>query len=569
MRFRRVEAAGRDRAPGDDPGAAGAVGGSSRSPATPPDTVGPAPGEPPAAPAPSELPAAPTPGALAFSARLHQLGQDRAGAPALWFVPVEGEVTVLSWDELDARSTQVARWLSGRGLDQAQRVALALHNTPELVLSVLAAYQLGAVPVPMRWDLPEWERRRVLACLDPALVVTEDDLEAIRATGSLSTNPLPEAVSPESWGICSSGSTGSPKVIVRAVPGFYDPAVPVAAMVDAYRPLPRPQRIAVPAPLYHTNGFTAVTNLLGGEQVVLFERFQPDPFLSQVAALGVTGFIAATPLLQRMARSPEWQTVSLPPGLWVQQGAAPIPDWLARCWIDRVGAEQMFFSYGSTEAIGIVGCRGDEWLAHPGTVGRGTGGAEVRILDDEGRPVPTGEVGMIYLRSPTGGVHRYLGDVPPVPRTDDGFATVGDLGWLDDDGYLYVADRRDDLIVSGGVNVHPAEVEAALSEHPAIADVVVVGLADPEWGRRVHAIVEPRPGSELGPEEVVAFARSRLSGPKVPKSVELVDRLPRTEAGKLNRSALAAVRAADEGRPADPDPGRIPAPHRPRSPEVP
>jgi len=484
------------------------------------------------------------PAGIPYGTRIAQLGRDRGDEPALWFVPVGGAPVALSWRQLDQQSTQVAHWLARRGLACGHRVALALHNSPELVLAVLASFKLGAVPVPMRWDLPTWERQRVLACLEPALVVDEGDLPELRSSGDLPTDPLPERVPPESWGICSSGSTGTPKVIVRSVPGLYDPSVPVAAMVDAYRPLPRPQRIAVPAPIYHTNGFTTVTNLLGGEQVVLFERFDPARFVTCVAELAVTGFIAATPMLQRMARTAEFSTTEWPTRPWVQQGAAPIPGWLARTWIERVGPEQMFFSYGSTEALGVVGCRGDEWLAHPGTVGRGTGGAEVRILDDQLRDVPPGTVGQIFLRSPIGTVHRYLGDVPAVVRTSDGFATVGDLGWLDDDGFLYVADRRTDLIVSGGVNVYPAEVEAALSEHPAIADVVVVGLADPEWGRRVHAIVEPAAGVVLSADDVVAFARARLSGPKVPKSVEVVDRLPRTEAGKVNRSALVAAREA-------------------------
>jgi ferredoxin len=141
---------------------------------------------------------------------------------------------------------------------------------------------------------------------------------------------------------------------------------------------------------------------------------------------------------------------------------------------------------------GLVICRGDEWLEHPGTLGRGFTDTEIRVLDADNRELPAGEVGAIYMRTPTGPAASYVGDdVTQTPRTDDGFVTVGDLGWVDDEGYLYMADRRTDMIVTGAVNVFPAEVEAALSEHPDIADVVVVGLRDPEWGRRVHAIVQP------------------------------------------------------------------------------
>lgn len=488
-----------------------------------------------------------------YGSRLAQLGRDRADEVALWLVGTDGKTERLTWAELDRRATQVGRWLAGRGATVGSRVALALHNSVELVLAVMGSYKVGAVPVPVRWDLPDWEHRRLLACMDPTVVLTEDDRTAVRASGTLADDPLPEVVSPEAWGICSSGSTGTPKVIVRAVPGLYDPAVPVAAMVDSYRPLARPQRIGVPAPMYHTNGFTVTTNLLGGEQVVLMERFDAGRFLGAVDDLGVTGFIAATPMLLRMARVGDFDDRPLRTVGWVQQGASDIPRWLARRWIDKVGPEQVFFSYGSTEGLGIVACRGDEWLAHPGTVGRPTAGAEVRILDEHDRPVPAGTVGTIFLRSATGTVHRYLGDAPPVHRTADGFGTVGDMGWLDEGGYLYVADRRTDLIVTGGANVYPAEVEAALSEHPDVADAVVIGLDDPEWGKRVHAVVQPAPGAGLSPDGVTAFVRERLAPYKVPKSVELVDRIPRTEAGKVNRSAMVAARQGSPvGAPSEP-----------------
>jgi len=164
--------------------------------------------------------------------------------------------------------------------------------------------------------------------------------------------------------------------------------------------------------------------------------------------------------------------------------------------------------------------------------------------------VPAGEVGEIYMRSTTTGKYGYLGSSQTLPMTADGFATAGDLGHLDEDGYLYIADRRVDMIVTGGANVFPAEVEAALSEHPGVADVVVIGLPDPEWGRRVHAVIEPvdtaAPPSE---EDIRRFARQRLAGYKVPKSVEFVDRIPRSAATKVNRAQLVAERAPDDPSP--------------------
>lgn len=229
---------------------------------------------------------------------------------------------------------------------------------------------------------------------------------------------------------------------------------------------------------------------------------------------------------------------------WVQQGAAPLPVWLGRRWCDLVGATHFFVTYGASERHGMACCRGDEWLSRPGTVGRPYGQTEIEILDDAGQAVAIGEVGGIYLRKPGGPDAAYAGDdVLPMVTTDDGFVTVGDLGWLDEDGFLYLADRRVDMIVTGGVNVFPAEVEAALSEHAGIADVVVIGLHDPEWGRRIHAIVQPVDAEQPPePADVIAFAKDRLAPYKVPKSVELIAAMPRNDIMKINRATLTEER---------------------------
>jgi bile acid-coenzyme A ligase len=200
-------------------------------------------------------------------------------------------------------------------------------------------------------------------------------------------------------------------------------------------------------------------------------------------------------------------------------------------------------AYGMTEALGLTALRADEWLEHPGSVGRGYRETEIRILDPDGNDLPAGEIGEIYLRSPMSGYYRYLGGAARLPETPDGFGTAGDLGRLDEDGFLYIADRRADMIISGGANVYPAEVESALIEHPGIADVVVIGLADEKWGRRVHAVIEPAdPAAPPTEAEVIAFAKSRLAGYKVPKTVELVDRMPRSESSKVSRSAMVDAR---------------------------
>ncbi len=317
-----------------------------------------------------------------------------------------------------------------------------------------------------------------------------------------------------------------------------------SAMLESYGPMPHPQLVLVPGPLYHTVGFSATNHLLAGDSVVLLERFDARRVVELIESRRVNGMTGATVILQRIARLDDIEARDLSSLLWVQQGAASLPHWLARRWIDLVGPHRFFMSYGMSEGLGLCVIRGDEWLAHPGSVGLPWRSTSLRIVGPDGERVPPGEVGEIYMSSPGGSDFSYLGDAPPPLLTEDGFGTVGDLGWMDEDGFLFIADRQADMIITGGANVYPAEVEAALGEHPLVGDVVVIGLRDPEWGRRVHALVVTASGdsSVLTADDVVAFAKSRLAAYKVPKSVEFVASIPRSEATKVNRGALVTAR---------------------------
>ena len=498
------------------------------------------------------MPDAPSPAGVAhgipYGSQIHRLAEAHPDQVAVVFAAEDGSERDVTWQELDRRSTQLAHVLVSHGVSPGDRLAVALKNSPEHLMACFAGWKVGAVVIPMRWDLPEWERQRVLATMSPRLVLDAGNLELFEESRSASTESLPEVVPPHSFGLCSSGSTGTPKVILMRNPGLHVPGTGISTPVESYVTLSQPQRVLVPAPLYHINGLTATRNLMAGAQIVLMERFHAARLLDLMEQHRVTGFIGATPMLQRLAAVPDVDKRDYSALDWVQQGAAALPLWLGRLWCDLVGPERFFLSYGASEGHGIVICRGDEWLAHPGTLGRGARGTEIKILDADGHELAPGEVGAIYLRTATGPAAFYVGeDIPPMPTTPDGFATVGDLGWLDEEGYLYLADRRVDMIVTGAVNVFPAEVESALSEHPGIADVVVVGLSDPEWGKRVHAIVQPSdPDTPPTADDVIAFARGRLARYKVPKTVEFVAALPRSDAMKLNRAALVAERESGD-----------------------
>lgn len=485
---------------------------------------------------------------IPYGTRLGQLAAELGGSTAVTLVAEDGSERTVGWEELERRSNQLARVFASHGLGVGEPLAICLKNSVEHLLAGFAGWKVGAVVVPIRWDLPDWERDRLMAVLRPALVVDAGTLSLFEESTDESSAPLPDVVSPRGWGVCSSGSTGTPKIIVQTAPALYDLSTAVtSSVVASYGPMDPDQRVLCPAPIYHTNGFTAFRTLLHGDVIVLMQRFNAEVALDMVERHRITGFIAATPMLQRMVQTEGIERRDLSSLSWVQQGAAPLPRWLGQGWIDLVGPEHFYMSYGSSEQIGLVVCRGDEWLAHPGTLGRGMSETEIRIVGPDGDVLEPGEIGGIFLRSPTGPQASYVGDdVTPMEETDDGFHSVGDLGWLDEDGFLFMADRRVDMIVTGAANVYPAEVEAALSEHPGIVDVVIIGLRDPEWGRRVHAIVQPVEPS-LDPESVIAYAKERLAPYKAPKSVEFVESIPRTEATKFNRAALVAERDGPDG----------------------
>jgi len=485
---------------------------------------------------------------IPFSRRVRDLAATHPDMPALVLVRPDGTEERTTWRDLDRRTEQLARALTEQGVGTGDRIAIELINSTELVLFVFAAWKVGAVPVPVRWDLPAWERDRLLEVVDGKLSIRPDDVPQLMASADAqSEEPLPDVIGMATNGICSSGSTGTPKVIITDRPTVWVESMS-APFGANWMPIERPQRMLGLAPLYHTNGFSCFTMMLGGDTIVLLQKFDAELVVDLIERHRITTFTATPTMLQRIARVPDIEKRDLSSIQFILQGAAVLPPTVAQSWFDLIGPERVVMAYGMSEQLGLTCLRGDEWLQHPGSVGRGFRDTEVRIIGSDGAVLGPGEVGEIYLRSPHTGAYSYLGEAPLLPRTDDGFASAGDLGHLDDDGYLYIADRRVDLILSGGANVYPAEVESALADHPAIADVVVIGLPDPEWGQRVHAVVAPiSPDAPPAAQDVIAYAKQRLAAYKVPKSVEIVAEIPRTAATKVSRSALVAERTARSG----------------------
>ncbi len=451
----------------------------------------------------------------------------------------------LSVGELERRSNRLARAYAERGVGEGDRVSFCLPNGVELVTACLAAWKLGAVPNPLSEGLPPRERDAILNVAEPALVlgVAPDEVPGHTSLpvgfvpdAALSDEPLPDRTAPHERALASGGSTGVPKLIVPKSDASYDPEN-ASALFKAKR------AVLVPGPLYHAVPFSATfQGILAGCKVVLMRRFDASRFLELVETHRVDRVSVVPTMMLRIWRLPEEERLARDVSSleFVMSGGAPLPAWLMRAWIEWLGPEVMHEAFGPSERIGGTFITGTEWLAHPGSVGRPTTPGGIKILDQQGVELPPGKMGEIFMM-PAGGpgsTYEYVGAKANARR--DGWESVGDMGRLDADGYLYLGDRRTDMILSGGRNVYPAEIEAALQEHPSVRSCAVVGLPDEEFGQRIHAIVEYE--GELDAEALLQHLETRLIRYKLPRSFEAVDTPLRNEAGKVRRSALRSAR---------------------------
>ncbi|MEM7409482.1 MAG: AMP-binding protein [Myxococcota bacterium] len=451
----------------------------------------------------------------------------------------------LRYDELDALSERWAHAFAARDVGAGDFVTIALPNGVPFVLACFGAWKLGAVPQPISWRLPAKEREAILAQAKPRLVVGVDASDAAGFPALpadfeppvVDAPPLPDRTSPSRQALASGGSTGRPKLIVDALAAECDPTQPFYGNQPG-------NTVLVPGPQYHAAGFvnTSVTLLLGGT-VVLLERFDPQEALAAIETHGVQWVSFVPTMLLRIWRLPEAERTAHDLGSLERlvSSGGPCPAWLMTELVHWIGPERVFNAYGGTERIGGTLISGREWLDHPGSVGKPTGGRKLRILADDGRELPPGEIGEVFMMPPggRGSTYRYIG--AEARGTDDGWETLGDLGYLDADGYLYLVDRRTDMIVTGGANVYPAEIEAALDAHPAIHSCAVIGLPDEDLGQRVHAIVEADP-AVVGDETLRTHLADHLVRYKIPRSFEYVTTPLRDEAGKVRRSALRDAR---------------------------
>ncbi len=449
--------------------------------------------------------------------------------------------------EFDLSTNRLARAYEQLGVGKDDMVTVALPNSIEFYEACIAIWKLGATPQPISARLPLFEREAIVELANPSLVVgAEPGSHGERTVlpigwepdPSISDEPLADKTARYWKAPTSGGSTGRPKIIVSENPGAFDYslALPLRQKRD------RAQLVS--GPLYHNGPFSfSMSGLYLGNHIVVMTRFDAEQTLKLIEKHKIDWMMMVPTMMLRIWKLPEetrkkYNLESLRIMLHL---AAPCPPWLKEEWINWLGGDRVHELFGGTEGTGSTWITGDEWLQHRGSVGRLVGNSKVKVLDTDGKELPPGEVGEIFLL-PEGGegsTYHYIGaESKPI---EGGWESLGDLGYLDEDNYIYLTDRKTDMILSGGANIYPAEVEAAIDAHPAVRSSAVIGLNHEDLGQAVHGIVDAPEG--VSESDLLEFLAEKLARYKIPRTLEFVDEPLRDDAGKTRRSALLKERS--------------------------
>ncbi|GAA4964695.1 bile acid-coenzyme A ligase [Nonomuraea thailandensis] len=474
---------------------------------------------------------------ITIDRRLRQLGRTHGERPAIITAAPDGACEELSWAGLSDRVLALAgRMRAAAGPDTV--VAIPAHRSLDGVSQVLAVLCAGLIALPYEPSVPPAELERQFSAVGDRLATPTPAPDLLgRASGPAADRP--PAAAEGGYVLLTGGSTGLPKPVLRPGLPFFHPDKGPSLLLQTAGWRPGQTQLVVGS-LAHAAPFNhLLEGVLSGNTLVLPELFLPGVILDLVERHRVD-WIQLTPTHMRML---EPALAGRPDALRRVSGvlhtAAPCPPGTKRAWIEAVGPQRLFEMYAATEDIGQTLCRGDEWLAHPGTVGRGFL-TRIRIHDDDGRLLPPGEVGTVHMRGLPGS-RSGRGTIRPGRPGRGGFATVGDHGHLDEDGYLYLSGRADDLAIVGGENVYTEHVAAVIMSHPGVADAAVVAAPDDVLGARLIALVVPGGQEPPGASAVLRHCRDRLAGHQLPAEVRMVEDLGRLPSGKLPREKLRRI----------------------------
>lgn len=475
--------------------------------------------------------------------QLADIARVKPDAPAIIYISPENKESVMTWRSLEQLSNRFAWYLMDKGIAPGKSVVVALPNIPTHIALAFGIWKAGGCYVPVSNKVPQKNMAEICACVSPTLVITNrrkpDGYESL-STAELKSlsEAYPDTMPPDIKAIpnmanCSGGTTGKTKVIQQNyASGESDDGLKAWFYISG---MDFEMRQLLAGPLFHGAPHTAAFNgLYCGNTLIMPAGFDAQLIVDLVKKYQVEYIQMVPTLMQRIIKLPgftkeDFQSVKA----LCHTGGICSAD-LKRQWLDIIAPERLYEMYSMTECIGMTSIRGDDWLRHPGSVGRMLDG-EIAIRDDDGNPLPAGEIGGIYMRWPNSPNVVYK-NIAPIEADAQGYKSVGDMGYLDADGFLYFADRRSDMIVTGGENVFAAEVETVLKKHKKVVDAVVVGLPDSEWGHRIHAIVES--SEPVTSKELIKHALNFLPPYKIPKSFEFMDTIPRNESGKVVRSLL-------------------------------
>ena len=459
-----------------------------------------------------------------FASRLESTARLAPGNAALVW-----DGGVLTWRELERRAGGFAQSLAKRGIRSGDRIAVSIPNRWSFVVALWGGFKRGVTVVPLNPLLTQEERDRILAHVGPKLVVDAVDVEDSEWPSA------PVADSP-SLILYTSGSTGQPKgaVLSHAALAFSSRswAEPVMA-------LDREDRVLAVLPFSHSYGLNGalLAPLWAGACVVLLERFAPEDVLTAIARHRVTVFPAVATMIRRLLDSPQLENADLSSLRLALSGAAPCPWELAEEWQRRTGV-RILRGYGMTELFRPISYLAGDTSDLPDAIGRPVPGVQVRAVDEAGKPLATGEVGELWINSPAA-MDGYL-DAPDETRAvlENGWFKTGDLARITADGFVRIVGRKRELILRGGYTVFPAEVEATLLTHPAVAEAAVVGMPHAELGEEVVAFATLRAGTSARAEQLVAHCKERLASYKYPRRIVIVDQLPKGATGKVLKARL-------------------------------
>jgi len=480
--------------------------------------------------------------------------------------------TVVTFDELEARANRLAHYFRQNGLVEGDAVAILMENNEHMHAVMWAARRSGLYYVPINTHLTAAEAAYIVDNSGASAIIGSAALrDTLIGLAAELPNGLPKVLLyagddvPEGWAQYpqavadqpdtpiddeiegdllqySSGTTGRPKGIKRELPHVPPAESPglMAALVGFW--MDSDAIYLSPAPLYHTApSVWSMQVQAAGLTTVVMEKFDAEGTLDAIAKHRVTHGQFVPVMFTRMLKLPEevrnsYDVSSLKR---VMHAAAPCPVEIKKQMIDWWGPIVDEY-YASSEAIGATLISAEEWLTHPGSVGKAMTSI-VHILDEDGNELPPGQAGEIYFEG--GADFEYLNDAAKTASSRDrhGWKTVGDIGYLDEDGYLYLTDRRHHMIISGGVNIYPQEAENMLVTHPKVMDAAVFGIPDPEMGQSVKGVVQtvdPADATDEFGEELLAWLRDRLSHYKCPRSISFEEQLPRTDTGKLYKQSL-------------------------------